>query len=85
MVLSQGVLHKASQIATHLCRELGFAKASIDSRSGRISSHWHYSGDLIHYEFEIPDGTTAYLTLPSGRTEVLTHGTHSFTEPEPQA
>ena len=67
-------------IAPHPCRELGFAKASIESRLGKISSHWHYNGDTVHYEFEIPEGVTAHITLPGGFTETIGSGNYIFVE-----
>jgi alpha-L-rhamnosidase len=67
-------------IAPHPCRELGFAKASIESRSGKITSHWYYKGDTVHYEFEIPEGVTAHITLPGGLTETVGAGNYVFVE-----
>ena len=41
---------------------------------------WYYKDDVVYYEFEIPQGVRAYLTLPSGYTETLTGGTYHFAE-----
>lgn len=60
------------------CKELGYVNASIDSRSGKISSCWHYDGSKVVYEFEIPEGVTAYLELPSGQKEILGGGKYCF-------
>ena len=59
---------------------LGFIDASIDSRNGTVRSHWYYKGDVVYYEFEIPAGVTAHLTLPSGFTATLGAGIHHFAE-----
>ena len=67
-------------IAPHPCRELGFAKASIDSRAGKITSYWYYTGNTVHYEFEIPEGVTAHITLPGGFTKTIESGKHVFVE-----
>ena len=67
-------------IAPHPDRRLGFAEASIDSRNGMIRAHWYYKEDVVYYEFEIPAGVTAYLTLPSGYTETLSGGIYHFAE-----
>ena len=67
-------------IAPHPCRELGFAKASIESRSGKITSHWYYKGDKVYYEIEIPEGVTAHITLPSGYTETVGAGNYVFVD-----
>ena len=67
-------------ITPHPCRELGFAKASIESRSGKITSHWHYEGDTVHYEFEIPEGVRAHISLPGGFTKTVGSGNYVFVE-----
>lgn len=61
-------------------KNLGFVEASIDSRNGQITSHWYYKGDKVYYEFDIPKGVTALLTLPSGYTEKLESGKYCFAE-----
>ncbi len=72
--------YKTVSIAPHPNKCLGYAEASIDSRNGRICSHWYYKGDKVYYEFEIPAGVTAELKLPSGYTATLTEGSYRFAE-----
>ena len=72
--------YKEVTIAPHPSKELGFADASIDSRNGTIRSYWYYKGETVYYEFEIPAGVTAYVTLPSGKKETLTDGKFCFAE-----
>lgn len=72
--------YKEVVLAPHPAKALGFADASIDTRNGTIRSYWYYKGDVVYYEFEIPTGVTARLTLPSGRTETLTGGKYLFVE-----
>ena len=67
-------------LTPHPDRRLGFAKASIRSRAGLIAAHWYYKGDVVYYEFDIPAGVTAHLTLPSGRTETLVGGKYLMSE-----
>ncbi|MBQ8309689.1 MAG: family 78 glycoside hydrolase catalytic domain [Clostridia bacterium] len=67
-------------LAPHPDRRLGFAETSINSRNGTVRSHWYYKGDVVYYEFDIPAGVTAHLTLPSGYSETLTGGTYHFAE-----
>ena len=67
-------------LAPHPDRRLGFADGSIDTQFGTIRSHWYYKDDIVYYEFTIPQGVTAHLTLPSGRTETLGEGTYHFAE-----
>ena len=67
-------------LAPHPDRRLGFADGSIDTQFGTIRSYWYYKDDVVYYEFTIPAGVTAHLTLPSGRTETLEEGTYHFAE-----
>ena len=67
-------------LAPHPDRRLGFADGSIDTQFGTIRSHWYYKDDVVYYEFTIPQGVTAHLTLPSGKTETLGKGTYHFAE-----
>lgn len=62
----------------HPC--LGFADASIQSRNGKIRSHWYYKGNTVFYEFEIPQGTIAHLRLPSGLSTSLPGGIYHFSD-----
>jgi len=72
--------YKEINLAPHPCKELGFVEASINSKNGKITSYWKYDGERVHYEFDIPEGVTAHLTLPSGYKEKLNNGKFSFTE-----
>ena len=60
------------------CRVLGFARSEIESRNGKIVSHWYYKGDDVYFEFEIPQGSLAHVTLPNGYKEDLNGGTYHF-------
>jgi alpha-L-rhamnosidase len=72
--------YKTVNIAPHPHKCLGWAEASIQSRNGFIRSYWYYKGDTVYYEFDIPDGVTANLRLPSGKTYTLCGGCHHFAE-----
>ena len=72
--------YKAVNIAPNPHRNLGFSDASIETRYGTVRSYWRYEGEEIIYEFDIPSGVTANLTLPSGRAEKLAEGHYTFTE-----
>ena len=72
--------YREVNIIPHPCRGLGFAKAYIESRSGKITSHWYYNGDAVHYEFEIPEGVIAHITLPGGFTETVGSGVIKVSE-----
>lgn len=49
-------------------KRLGYLKAEYRSASGVIRSAWKYEGDNWIWEFSIPDGCTATVTLP-GETQ----------------
>ena len=67
-------------LAPHPDRRLGYADGSIDTKFGTVRSYWYYKDNSVYYEFTVPKGVTAHLTLPSGKTETLTEGTYHFTE-----
>ena len=72
--------YRKISLAPHPDRRLGYAEGKIRSRSGEIRSYWYYKDDSVYYEFEIPEGIEAMLTLPSGYTETLSGGVYHFTE-----
>ncbi|MGN0054691.1 MAG: family 78 glycoside hydrolase catalytic domain [Bacteroides sp.] len=45
-------------------RRLGFVRASYQSAAGLIKSEWRYEGDQWIWDFTIPQGATASVTLP---------------------
>ena len=57
-------------------RRIGFVKVSYRSAEGLITSHWRYEGDRWIWEFSIPDGATASVTLP-GESVARTYGSGS--------
>ncbi|MBQ8893830.1 MAG: family 78 glycoside hydrolase catalytic domain [Clostridia bacterium] len=57
---------------------LGYLTASIQTRHGKLLSHWEYRGEQLLFRFEIPAGTTAKIILPDGRTETVTEGTYMY-------
>ena len=66
--------YRTFSLAPIPCARLGHAEARIDTRCGEIRSKWTYTPDGVRYEFRVPAGTTAYLKLVDGSTEVLTGG-----------
>ena len=78
--LADAPAYKEFSLEPHPDKCLGFTDASIDTRNGFIRAHWYYKGDTVYYEFEIPNGTTAHLRLPSGYTATLGGGIYHFTE-----
>ena len=49
-------------------RRLGYLNAEYQSASGMIKSSWRYEGDQWIWNFTIPEGTTASVTLPGETT-----------------
>ena len=45
-------------------KRLGSIEAVYNSVSGTIKSSWRYEGDKWIWEFSIPDGCTASVTIP---------------------
>ena len=45
-------------------RRLGFVKAEYRSAAGLVKSAWRYEGDKWTWEFTVPEGATASVTLP---------------------
>ena len=60
-------------------KRLGHIKAEYQSAAGLIKSAWRYEGDQWIWNFTIPEGATASVTLP-GETEVkeYTSGTYQI-------
>ena len=62
-------------------KRLGHITAEYNSAAGLIKSAWKYEGDKWIWEFTIPEGATATVTLP-GETEskVYQSGTYTVTK-----
>ena len=45
-------------------RRVGFVKAEYKSAAGLIKSHWRYEGGKCVWDFTVPEGATADVTLP---------------------
>lgn len=77
-VIEDGAGYKHICLHPHTDKRLGFLKAGINSRCGRISSFWYYDTDKVNFEFEIPGNTTAEVILPDGRCETITDGKYMY-------
>ncbi|MBQ6137633.1 MAG: family 78 glycoside hydrolase catalytic domain [Kiritimatiellae bacterium] len=47
-------------------RRLGHVKAEYKSAAGLVKSAWRYEGDKWIWEFSVPNGATALVTVPGG-------------------
>jgi alpha-L-rhamnosidase len=59
-------------------KRLGTMKAEYKSAAGLIKSAWHYEGDTWVWEFTIPKGASAQVTLP-GETESKEYTSGTYT------
>ncbi len=59
-------------------RRLGFMEAEYESAAGLIRSAWRYEGDECIWNFTIPEGAGASVTLP-GETECKEYGPGDYT------
>ena len=57
---------------------LGHVEAAFHSAAGVIKSAWKYEGDRWTWEFTVPEGATATVTLP-GETESEEYGPGTYT------
>ena len=62
-------------------KRLGHVTADYQSAAGLIRSAWRYEGDLWVWDFTIPEGVTASVTLP-GESEPVEYlaGTYTLTK-----
>jgi len=58
-------------------KRLGYVKARYDSAAGEIRSEWSYEGDTWIWEFTVPDGAKALVTLP-GEEEAIEYASGSY-------
>ena len=59
-------------------KRLGHVNAEYNSAAGLIKSSWEYRGDNWHWEFTVPEGATATVTLP-GETESKDYQSGTYT------
>lgn len=77
-VLDDGAGYKHIQIKPHIDKRLGFLKAEINTRCGRVSSYWCFKDDNVYFEFEIPEKTIAEIILPDGKCELVSGGDYTY-------
>ncbi len=59
-------------------KRLGFVNATYNSVAGPIESNWRYEGDKWIWNFSIPEGAEAIVTLP-GQTESKEYKSGTYT------
>ena len=70
--------YKRIRLAPVPDKRLGFAKCAIETVSGRIESYWIYENDCVTYEFTVPQGVIADITLLNGFCQTVTQGKHTY-------
>ena len=76
--LEDGAGYKHISIKPNTDKRFGFLKAELETRQGKLSSRWYYKDDGIHFEFEIPRGAIAEITLPNGMHETVRGGKYMY-------
>lgn len=79
-VLEDGAGYRHITIEPTPDKRLGYLKADVETRMGRIESYWYYKDNKIYYEFVIPEGTVAEIALPNGKHTTICGGKHIFSE-----
>ena len=70
--------YKSFKIEPILGGGISWAKASVMSAYGKVSSQWEHTHAGFSIEVEVPVGTTCYLTMPDGESKILGSGNYSF-------
>ena len=79
-VLDGGAGYERIKIAPKPDARLGFAHCGIKTRQGELFVKWSIEENATRYELDIPCGTKAELTLPSGKSAKLSEGKYLFFE-----
>ena len=58
---------------------LSYAKSSLITPHGEVSSSWQVEGDQLTLDVVVPNGSTAEVQLPGRDAEVVSGGSHQFT------
>ena len=78
-VSEEGVGYKKFTLTPHPSKALGHVNCALETVNGRIESRWYYKGEQVFFEFTVPCGTEAVITLPNGYTETVSGGTYHYT------
>ena len=68
--------YKTFKIEPIVGGELSYAKASVDTPYGEISSKWRAENGKLTLEIKVPVGTACDAVLPSGKRQTLSSGRH---------
>jgi alpha-L-rhamnosidase len=73
-----GAGYSKINIAPKPCKRLGFARCYIDTVRGKLESAWYYTGNMINFEFTIPEDCSALITLPDGKSYWVDEGSYCY-------
>ena len=66
--------YRAVTVAPKPDERLGHVTATVKTPHGELLSHWEYADGAVTYRFVIPQGVTATIVLPDGRTQTVGGG-----------
>ena len=69
---------KKAMIAPHADQRLGKAEGTLDTAAGCYKSSWHYEGDTVVYEVEVPFDTQAEFCVDGIEPQKLEAGSYVF-------
>jgi alpha-L-rhamnosidase len=72
--------YKRFRIKPIMGGDISWAKASVQTPYGTVSSDWKIEDNKFVITIAVPMNTVCELTLPSGRNETVTSGTYTFLE-----
>ncbi len=73
--------YKKISICPHPDRRLGFSDIAFETKYGTLRAAWRYTQDSVRYEYEIPSGVEAEISLPDGSHYAVCGGKHVICRP----
>lgn len=77
-ICDDGAAYSKVDIRPEPDRRLGFARGSVQTKTGALMVSWFFEGDGVRYEMEIPEGTLARVILPDGTERECRQGKYIF-------
>jgi len=75
----ESVAYEHILIKPQIVKEVGYAKASLETEKGKIESSWKIDGNKLTVDIVIPDGCDAQVIVPEyGIDETVSSGKHTF-------
>ncbi|MBQ3075259.1 MAG: alfa-L-rhamnosidase, partial [Clostridia bacterium] len=78
-VCDDGAGYETITYRPHTDKRIGFARASLETRKGSLSASWKYLEDgTVRYELNLPEATTAHVSIPGLPPRTVTGGSYVF-------